>query len=67
MCPWIPNTFSSLSHHEEIREAKAWDGDVVELFRDLQSKRIPSDGEGLGFEWCRVRKYRQPIALHRTL
>ncbi|BAM86906.1 putative symbiosis island integrase [Bradyrhizobium oligotrophicum S58] len=24
-------TFSTLSHHEEIKEAKAWDGDVVEL------------------------------------
>src|SRR6185369_12102322 len=24
-------TFSTLSHHEEIKDAKAWDGDVVEL------------------------------------
>jgi hypothetical protein len=24
-------TFSTLSHHEEIKGAKAWDGDVVEL------------------------------------
>ena len=24
-------TFSTLSHHEEIEDAKAWDGDVVEL------------------------------------
>lgn len=24
-------TFSTLSHHEEINDAKAWDGDVVEL------------------------------------
>ena len=24
-------TFSTLCHHEEIKEAKAWDGDVIEL------------------------------------
>jgi integrase len=24
-------TFSTLSHHEEIKDAKAWEGDVVEL------------------------------------
>ncbi|WP_027556279.1 hypothetical protein [Bradyrhizobium sp. Cp5.3] len=24
-------TFSTLSHHEDIKDAKAWDGDVVEL------------------------------------
>jgi integrase len=24
-------TFPTLSHHEEIKDAKAWDGDVVEL------------------------------------
>jgi integrase len=24
-------TFSTLCHHEEINEAKAWDGDVIEL------------------------------------
>ena len=24
-------TFSTLSHHEEIKDAKAWDGDVIEL------------------------------------
>jgi len=23
-------TFSALSHHEEIKDTKAWDGDVVE-------------------------------------
>jgi hypothetical protein len=24
-------TFSALSHHEEIKDTKAWDGDVAEL------------------------------------
>jgi hypothetical protein len=31
LCPRIPDTFSTLSHQEEIKDAKAWDGDVVEL------------------------------------
>jgi integrase len=27
-------TFSTLSHHEEIKDAKTWDGDVAELHLD---------------------------------